>query len=84
MMGGGIALIAAQRGIEVVLIDATRRRRARQRPMPRRPLAKQVERGRMAADKRDAILARITPSTDYEAAARRRQWWSRRCSRTAR
>jgi 3-hydroxyacyl-CoA dehydrogenase/enoyl-CoA hydratase/3-hydroxybutyryl-CoA epimerase len=72
MMGGGIALNAAQRGIEVVLIDRDQASAERGKAYAEKALAKQVERGRMAADQRDAILARITPGTDYEAAARRR------------
>ncbi|HRD85551.1 MAG TPA: 3-hydroxyacyl-CoA dehydrogenase NAD-binding domain-containing protein [Rubrivivax sp.] len=66
MMGGGIALNAAQRGIEVVLIDRDQASAERGKAYAEKALAKQVERGRMAADKRDAILARITPGTDYE------------------
>jgi len=66
MMGGGIALTAAQRDIEVVLIDRDQAAAERGKAYAEKALAKQVERGRMAADKRDAILARITPSTDYE------------------
>jgi len=66
MMGGGIALTAAQRGIAVVLIDRDQAAAERGKAYAEKALAKQVERGRMAADKRDAILARITPATDYE------------------
>ncbi len=66
MMGGGIALVAAQRGIEVVLIDRDQAAADRGKAYAEKALARQVERGRMGADKRDAILARITPSTDYE------------------
>ena len=66
MMGGGIALVAAQRGIEVVLIDRDQASAERGKAYAEKALGKQVERGRMAADKRDAILARIRPTTDYE------------------
>jgi len=66
MMGGGIALVAAQRGIDVVLIDRDQAAAERGRGYAEKALGKQVERGRMAADKRDAILARIRPTTDYE------------------
>jgi 3-hydroxyacyl-CoA dehydrogenase/enoyl-CoA hydratase/3-hydroxybutyryl-CoA epimerase len=72
MMGGGIALTAAQRAIDVVLIDRDQAAAERGKAYAEKALAKQVERGRMAADKAQAILARITPSTDYEPAARRR------------
>lgn len=66
MMGAGIALNAAQRGISVVLIDRDQDAADRGKQYAVKALAKQVERGRMAQDKADAILARIVPSTDYE------------------
>ncbi|MBL0087736.1 MAG: enoyl-CoA hydratase/isomerase family protein [Ideonella sp.] len=66
MMGGGIALTAAQRGIDVVLLDRDQAAADKGKAYAEKALAKQVERGRMAADRRDAILARITPATDYE------------------
>jgi 3-hydroxyacyl-CoA dehydrogenase/enoyl-CoA hydratase/3-hydroxybutyryl-CoA epimerase len=66
MMGGGIALNAAQRGIEVVLIDRDQASAERGKAYAEKALARQVERGRLGADQRDAILARITPGTDYE------------------
>ncbi len=65
MMGGGIALNAAQRGITVVLIDREQAAAERGKDYAARALAKQVSRGRMAQDRMDAILARITPATDY-------------------
>ena len=65
MMGGGIALNAAQRGIDVVLIDRDQAAAERGKAYAEKALAKQVERGRMAAEKAQAVLARITPSTDY-------------------
>ncbi|HLS80099.1 MAG TPA: 3-hydroxyacyl-CoA dehydrogenase NAD-binding domain-containing protein [Steroidobacter sp.] len=66
MMGGGIALVAARRGVEVVLIDRDQATAERGKGYAEKSLSKQVERGRMTPDKRDAILARIHPSTDYE------------------
>ncbi len=66
MMGGGIALVAAQRGIDVVLIDRDQAAAERGKVYAEKALAKQIERGRMTVDKRDAILARIHPTTDYE------------------
>ncbi len=66
MMGGGIALAAAQRGIDVVLIDRDSSSAERGQAHAAKALAKQVELGRLSADKRDAILARITPSADFE------------------
>ena len=66
MMGGGIALVAAQLGVEVVLIDRDQAAAERGKAYAEKALGKQVERGRMAADERDAILARIRPTADYE------------------
>ena len=65
MMGAGIALTAAQRGIEVVLLDRDQAGAQRGKEHAIKVLGKSVERGRMARDKADAILARITPSTGY-------------------
>ena len=64
MMGGGIALVAAQRGIEVMLIDRDLDSAERGKGYASKALARQVERGRMEQDKADAILARITPAAD--------------------
>jgi 3-hydroxyacyl-CoA dehydrogenase/enoyl-CoA hydratase/3-hydroxybutyryl-CoA epimerase len=66
MMGGGIALNAAQRNIQVVLIDREQASAERGKAYAEKALLKQVQRGRMSQDKADAILARITPTTDYE------------------
>lgn len=65
MMGAGIALVAAQRGITVVLIDREQAAADKGKTYAEKALAKQVERGRSTRDKADAILARIIPSTDY-------------------
>ena len=67
MMGGGIALTAAQRGIQVVLIDRDRDAAERGKAYAARALDKRVARGRLSADQAAAILARIVPSTDYDA-----------------
>ncbi len=64
MMGGAIALTAAQRGIQVVLVDRDEASAVRGKGYAEKALARQVERGRMSADKRDAILARIVAGTD--------------------
>lgn len=66
MMGAGIALTAAQRGITVVLIDRDQASADRGKEYAIKALNKQVERGRMAREKADGILSRIVPSTDYE------------------
>lgn len=66
MMGGGIALIAAQRGIEVVLIDRDQAAAERGKGHAEKVLRRLIEKGRSTQAKADAILARITPATDYE------------------
>ncbi len=65
MMGAGIALVAAQRGIAVRLIDRDQPSAERGKAYAAQALARQVERSRMGEDKRAAILARIVPGTDY-------------------
>lgn len=66
MMGAGIALTAAQRGIEVVLIDRDQAAADKGKKYAEKALAKLVDKGRQSREKAGAILARITSSTDYE------------------
>jgi 3-hydroxyacyl-CoA dehydrogenase/enoyl-CoA hydratase/3-hydroxybutyryl-CoA epimerase len=68
MMGAGIAYAGARAGIEVVLKDVSDEAAARGKDYSAKLLAKAVERGRMSPDERDAVLARITPTTDAAAA----------------
>ena len=69
MMGAGIANVAAQAGIEVVLLDTSDAAAARGRAHAEADLAKAVSRGRMSAEAGDAALARITATTDFAALA---------------
>ncbi|QLC74640.1 enoyl-CoA hydratase/isomerase family protein [Pseudomonas sp. LPB0260] len=62
MMGAGIAHVTAAAGIEVVLKDVSLERAEKGKGYSARLLEKKVSRGQMSVDKRDAILARITPS----------------------
>jgi 3-hydroxyacyl-CoA dehydrogenase/enoyl-CoA hydratase/3-hydroxybutyryl-CoA epimerase len=64
MMGAGIAYAAAKVGIEVVLLDTTREAADRGKAHSQGLLDKAVKRGRSTPDQRDALLARITPTTD--------------------
>ena len=66
MMGGGIALVAAQRGIEVVLIDRDQTSAERGKGYAEKVLKRLIEKGQSTQAKADAILALITPTTDYE------------------
>ena len=65
MMGAGIAHVAAAVGIEVILLDRSQDAAARGRNHAERLLARDIERGLTTRNKADAILARITPATDY-------------------
>ncbi|WP_305807097.1 3-hydroxyacyl-CoA dehydrogenase family protein, partial [Stenotrophomonas sp. YIM B06876] len=65
MMGGGIALVAAQRGIDVVLLDRDQAGAERGKAYAEKVLQRLVQKGRSTPQKADAILARITPTADY-------------------
>ena len=65
MMGAGIAYVAAKAGIEVVLIDTAQEAAERGKQYSAGLLAKQQQRGQVTAEKAEALLARITPTTEY-------------------
>ena len=65
MMGAGIAYVQALAGIETVLIDQSQEAADKGKAYSANLLAKQVSRGKMDQAKADAILALITPTTDY-------------------
>ena len=65
MMGAGIAYVSSKVGIDVVLLDSTLEAAERGKAYSQGLLDKAVKKGRSTADKRDALLARITPTTDY-------------------
>ncbi|MBS0345900.1 MAG: enoyl-CoA hydratase/isomerase family protein [Proteobacteria bacterium] len=67
LMGAGVAYVAAQAGIDVVLIDRDQACADKGKAYSEARLKKDVERGRLKADRLDAILARIHPTTDYAA-----------------
>jgi 3-hydroxyacyl-CoA dehydrogenase/enoyl-CoA hydratase/3-hydroxybutyryl-CoA epimerase len=69
MMGAAIAYVCAKAGIEVVLKDVTLEAAERGKGYSERLVAKAVERGRSTQEEADALLARITPTTDAAAAA---------------
>ncbi|NAZ36441.1 3-hydroxyacyl-CoA dehydrogenase NAD-binding domain-containing protein [Rubellimicrobium sp. CFH 75288] len=69
MMGAGIAHVAAQAGIEVVLIDSTQEAAERGKAHSEALLAKAVSRRRTTEEKKAETLARITPATDHAALA---------------
>ena len=69
-MGAGIAQICAQAGAEVVLADITDDLTARGRQRVEAFLQKGVDKGKVTAAVRDAVLSRISTSTDRAAACR--------------
>ncbi len=66
MMGAGIAYVSAKVGIDVVLLDTTMDNAEKGKAYSQGILDKAVARGRSTPDKRDALLARIKPTTAYE------------------
>lgn len=60
-MGGGIAQVAAQAGYEVRLADASIELAQKGQKKIDAILGKQVEKGKLAADQKDAIVNRIVP-----------------------
>jgi len=69
-MGGGIAQVAAQAGVEVMLADATPELARRGHEKIAAALAKLVEKGKVTAGDRSALLARIKPVERLEDCAR--------------
>jgi 3-hydroxybutyryl-CoA dehydrogenase len=69
LMGSGIAQVAAQAGWEVTMRDLDEPALKRGLDGIRRSLAKFAEKGTIPADTVDAAVARITPTTDLDAAA---------------
>jgi 3-hydroxyacyl-CoA dehydrogenase/enoyl-CoA hydratase/3-hydroxybutyryl-CoA epimerase len=68
MMGAAIAYVSAKAGIEVVLKDVSQEAADRGKGYSEKLVAKAVERGRQSPQDGDALLARITPTTDATAA----------------
>jgi 3-hydroxyacyl-CoA dehydrogenase/enoyl-CoA hydratase/3-hydroxybutyryl-CoA epimerase len=68
MMGAGIAYQCAKSGIEVVLKDVDQAAAERGKGYSEKLVAKGVERGKVTQEKGDALLARITPTTEASAA----------------
>ncbi|HEX5685489.1 MAG TPA: 3-hydroxyacyl-CoA dehydrogenase NAD-binding domain-containing protein [Ideonella sp.] len=67
MMGAGIAYVSAKAGIEVVLLDTTQANADKGKAHSQGLLDKAVKKGGRTPEQRDAMLARITPTTDYAA-----------------
>lgn len=65
MMGAGIALVSAQAGVDVILIDRDTESASKGKSYSETVLGKQVARGILTQDKADSVLARITPTDDF-------------------
>jgi 3-hydroxyacyl-CoA dehydrogenase/enoyl-CoA hydratase/3-hydroxybutyryl-CoA epimerase len=67
LMGAGIAYVSAQAGLEVVLIDRDQEAADKGKAYSANLMAGQIKRGRAKQADADALLARITPTPDYNA-----------------
>ncbi|CUH86254.1 Fatty acid oxidation complex subunit alpha [Phaeobacter sp. CECT 5382] len=67
MMGAGIALVSAQAGMEVVLIDRDQAAADKGKAYTESYLDKGMKRGKVTAEKKEAMLARITATPDLDA-----------------
>jgi 3-hydroxyacyl-CoA dehydrogenase / enoyl-CoA hydratase / 3-hydroxybutyryl-CoA epimerase len=67
LMGAGIAIVTAEAGIDCVLLDVSDEAAARGKAHAAAYWQRQVGKGRLTADKREALLARIHAGADYAA-----------------
>ncbi|KNG94163.1 3-hydroxyacyl-CoA dehydrogenase NAD-binding domain-containing protein [Pseudaestuariivita atlantica] len=67
MMGAGIALVSAQAGIEVVLIDQNQEAADRGKAYTANFADKGIKRGKTTPEKKEALLNAITATTDLDA-----------------
>jgi len=69
MMGAGIAYVAANAGIEVVLLDQKQEAADKGKSYSESILDKGMARKKVTPEKKDEVLGRITATTDYAALA---------------
>lgn len=69
MMGAGIAHVAANAGIEVILLDQQQEAAEKGKTYSERILDKDIGRKKATPEKKAEVLARITPTSDYAALA---------------
>ena len=65
-MGAGIAYVTAHAGLEVVLVDRDLEAAEKGKAYSHKLMTDQVMKGRAKTADRDALLARIAPSADYQ------------------
>jgi 3-hydroxyacyl-CoA dehydrogenase/enoyl-CoA hydratase/3-hydroxybutyryl-CoA epimerase len=65
MMGAGIAYVAAQAGIDVVMLDTSLEAAERGKDYSRKLLEKAIGRGRTTRQQADVLLERIRTTADY-------------------
>ncbi len=68
LMGAGIAYVQAKAGIQTILLDMSQEAADKGKDYSRKIVEKDVSRGKTTKEKGEALLALITPSTDYELA----------------
>lgn len=64
-MGGGIAQVCAVKGFDVYVLDINDEAVAKGRERLEKGMARDVDRGRLAAEDRDAAVARMSWGTEY-------------------
>ena len=69
MMGAGIALVSAQAGIEVVLLDRDQAAADKGRDYTASYMDKGIAKRKATPEKKEQVLSRITATTDYQALA---------------
>ena len=69
LMGAGIGYVQAKAGVATMLIDMTIEAAEKGKDYSRRLVEKDIGRGKLSKEKGEALLALITPTTDYSAIA---------------
>jgi 3-hydroxyacyl-CoA dehydrogenase/enoyl-CoA hydratase/3-hydroxybutyryl-CoA epimerase len=65
MMGAGIAYVSARAGMEVILLDTDQANAEKGKAYSTGLLDKAIARGKSTEAKKEALLSKITPTTDY-------------------